>query len=278
MGFKNIFPDRRLVAYWTFKTFFPKKPLNYRMTKLPLIKQIVHKAIFEGDRHYVLPKQNAIQIGRTIEKPDDVVLPHTLIDHFIDQSSYRVIMNFCVCREAMGCRDFPVELGCIFLGETARKIHPDLGRPATKEEAKEHARKCRELGLIHSAGKSKLDTVWLDTGEGEKLFTICSCCPCCCITKGIPYSPKSLTDSYKKLPGVEVTVTDKCIGCGKCSENVCFVQAISMKDGKAVINEECRGCGRCVEICPEKAIVLTVNDRDYVRSAIRKLSEVVNVE
>ncbi len=46
---------------------------------------------------------------------------------------------------------------------------------------------------------------------------------------------------------------EKCIGCGSC-ENVCPVEAIEIKDGKAMISDSCIECGACVGECPVEAI------------------------
>ncbi|MEA4988061.1 MAG: 4Fe-4S dicluster domain-containing protein [Anaerovorax sp.] len=54
-----------------------------------------------------------------------------------------------------------------------------------------------------------------------------------------------------------VQVTDNCRGClaHPCT-SVCPVKAISIQNGKSVIdNEKCIRCGRCVDICPYHAIV-----------------------
>jgi len=46
----------------------------------------------------------------------------------------------------------------------------------------------------------------------------------------------------------------KCTGCETCVAE-CPSEAISMSDGKAVINvEECIDCGVCVDACPDEAI------------------------
>lgn len=53
----------------------------------------------------------------------------------------------------------------------------------------------------------------------------------------------------QKSPSVN---SDKCRGCKVCSvERSCPMKAVSVSDGKAVINDEiCNNCGRCVTKCP----------------------------
>ncbi|EOC99626.1 DUF362 domain-containing protein [Caldisalinibacter kiritimatiensis] len=49
-------------------------------------------------------------------------------------------------------------------------------------------------------------------------------------------------------------IEEKCIGCTMCAKN-CPVDAISMENGKAVIDPEiCIGCGECITVCPKRAI------------------------
>ena len=82
-----------------------------------------------------------------------------------------------------------------------------------------------------------------------------------------------------KMPGVNVQVTDACVGCGTCIEtDICFVKAISMVDGKAIISDACRGCGRCVEVCPNDAIELTIENMEFIKDSIMRVSSVVDVE
>ncbi|MHA1721808.1 MAG: 4Fe-4S dicluster domain-containing protein [Candidatus Baldrarchaeia archaeon] len=55
------------------------------------------------------------------------------------------------------------------------------------------------------------------------------------------------------MPGVNVKINyDKCVGCGACTKDVCFVDATHMVNGEPVITYDCKGFGSCVEICPQK--------------------------
>ena len=44
-----------------------------------------------------------------------------------------------------------------------------------------------------------------------------------------------------------------CIGQGDCVK-VCEQKAISIENGRAVINQMCCGCGKCINICPQNII------------------------
>jgi ferredoxin len=264
---KKAFPGRRYIA---------------KMTKAPLLGRAVDKMLFAGDDIMYLPKDSValktIQIGKSLEKPEDIVLPSEIIHHFIDKANFHWIMNFCICRDASKCEDYPIEYGCLFLGEAARGINPKLGCEVTKEESHEHVRKCRDVGLVHLIGRNKLDSSWLGVSPGDKLLSICNCCPCCCLWKMLPDLNAQISRKVTKMPGVDVVVTDACVGCGTCTEGVCFVDAITLVDDRAVISEQCRGCGRCVEVCPEAAIELTINNMDFVRDSIDRVDSVVDVE
>jgi MinD superfamily P-loop ATPase len=79
------------------------------------------------------------------------------------------------------------------------------------------------------------------------------------------------------MPGVTVQVTERCAGCGACTQDVCFVDAIQLLDGRAVRTEGCRACGRCVEVCPEGAIEVVVEDGGSVQEVIERISALVDV-
>ena len=186
-------------------------------------------------------------------------------------------MDFCICRSSMECKDYPIELGCLFLGEATLGINPQLGKRVSEEEALNHLKKCQDAGLVHMIGRNLLDKQWLGVDPGEKLMSICNCCPCCCLWRVAPIINPKIGSNVHKMPGVEVKVGDKCIGCGPCTEGICFVDAIHLIGERAVINNQCRACGRCVEICPQNAIELTINDEEYITKTIKLLESLVDV-
>jgi Pyruvate/2-oxoacid:ferredoxin oxidoreductase delta subunit len=269
------------------KKTFPNRFLAARATKVPVLGRILDRWLFEGDDLFYLPKDQAIQTIRTIQinqsldMPGEVVLPSQVVEHFIEKASTHWIMNVCICRDAEQCEDYPIDLGCLFLGEAALGINPKLGRRVTKEEALEHVRRCREAGLVHLIGRNKLDTVWLGVGPGSKLLTICNCCPCCCLWRVLPHVAPRISAKVTRMDGVTVTVNDRCVGCGTCTQGICFVDAIHIHevDNRAVISDACRGCGRCVEVCPQGAIEISISiERDqFVEQSIARISPLVDV-
>jgi ferredoxin len=218
-----------------------------------------------------------VEVQQPIAAPEDVVLPSLVVDHFIDQASDLWIMNACLCRQSEQCETYPIDLGCLFIGRAVREINPALGRRVTREEAKEHVRRCREAGLVHLIGRNKLDSMWLGAGPGHQLLTVCNCCPCCCLFGVLPHLDEPLRAKITRMPGVEVRVTDACVGCGACAQDVCFVDAIQIVDGRAQIGEGCVGCGRCVDVCPVNAIEVLGTDGPFVEQAIARLSPSVDV-
>lgn len=57
------------------------------------------------------------------------------------------------------------------------------------------------------------------------------------------------------IPKNGYEISEKCIGCGKCT-GVCPQNCIIISGGRAFIRQEnCLHCGGCAEICPANAIV-----------------------
>lgn len=270
-------PSKRFVRL--IEKYFPKRFQLAKLTHYPIFRGIIKKMLFENNDVTYLTKDNIVEItlNKKIDSVESIVVPSKVVEHFIDKASYRFIMDFCLCREAMQCKDYPINLGCIFMGDAAKKIPKEFGRPATKEEALTHLEKCRKAGLVHLIGRDKLDETWLGVGSKIPLITVCNCCNCCCLWKMLPYLDSSLSSSVRSMPGVKIIVNENCTGCGACTENVCFIENIKLKNGVAEIGDNCLACGRCAEICPNNAIELIIEDSDFIKKTIERVSKTVSL-
>ena len=258
------------------RSTFGSRFLLARLTHVPLIRKMVDRALFEGDDLFYLPRETHISIHQPLSRSEETVLPSQIVTAFVERAQYHWIMDTCICRVSSRCQDYPRDLGCLFLGKAVLNINPKLGHLVTMEEALDHVRRCREAGLVHLVGRNKLDTVWLGVAPGHKLLTICNCCPCCCLWRMLPDLDPSIGAKIGRLPTVEVRVMERCIGCGRCTEDVCFAGAIRLEGERAVVGDACRGCGRCVEVCPQRAIELTY-DPEAFKIAVDRIGSVVDV-
>jgi len=48
-------------------------------------------------------------------------------------------------------------------------------------------------------------------------------------------------------------------------------------NNRAVKSNECRGCGRCVDVCPQKAIEISIDDDQFMQEAVSRISSSVDV-
>jgi UDP-glucose 4-epimerase len=120
-------------------------------------------------------------------------------------------------------------------------------------------------------GKVRADNYIFDVKDRSRMLTTCFCCECCCVTRYTRYVPlKSLDPLQPRLEGVTLTVTGDCIGCGKCAKH-CYIRAIEVSGGRAVIGDYCRACGRCASVCPEGAIEIRMEDADFLEKAYNSI-------
>jgi len=258
------------------KKSFPYRSATARLTRVPVLGGFIERALFKGDDLMVLPLDKVVPIEENVEESVQIILPCQIVEHFIAEAGFLWIMDKCICRDSLSCENYPVDLGCLFLGDAARGINPKLGRSVTREEALLHVRRCREAGLFHLIGRNKIDSVWLNVGPGEKLLTICNCCPCCCVWTIIPDIADRISDCLTRMPGLKITVTDRCTGCGICTET-CIAGAIRLENDRAVIDDSCKGCGHCVAACPEGAVEVRIEDGSFLEKSIERLSSKVDV-
>jgi len=259
------------------KMIFPGRFLAARVTKVPVVGELVDRWLFAGDDLIYIPSNQVVPINEPVGGAEQLILPSQVVDHFIEKANVHWIMNSCICRDANRCQDYPIELGCLFLGEAALGINPEMGRSVTKEAALEHVKRCQEAGLVHMVGRNKLDTVWLGVNPGSKLLTICNCCPCCCVWGVLPEVTPQINAKVNRMPGLTVSITDECIACDLCLDDVCFVNAISVSDGYYHIDDICKGCGRCVAICPAEAIEITIQDDQFIKATVARISPLVDL-
>jgi ferredoxin len=263
------------------KKSFALRYFGAEMTKWPIIGRVMEHALFNGhqtgDALFYLPKDHVL-IHQDIESQDNLVVPSTVVAHFIKEAKHVFLMNKCICRDAADCQTYDHNIGCIFLGEAVLDINPKLGKLVDKDTALAHVELARKAGLVHLIGRDKIDAVWMGVNPSIKLMTICNCCSCCCLFRFLPNLAPKLQKKIERMPGVRVIISGGCTGCGKCTEDVCFINAIHLEQGRAVIDDDCRGCGSCVEVCPHGAIEVLIERDDYIDNAIKRLSQAVDVK
>lgn len=190
---------------------------------------------------------------------EKTVVPMDMLKESLRHVDYISGMDTCLCRESADCKDFPHDLGCLFLGDAAKTaVKHGLGRRITYEEACERIDRAADLGLMAQAVWIEVEQLlWgIKNDEMDRFLEVCFCCPCCCIVGKLSSNLKD-EDRIRFHPSGWTAVADrtKCVGCQQCV-NHCPLEAIKMgEDGKIVINhEKCVGCGLCKTKCNVGAI------------------------
>lgn len=239
-----------------------------RLTKKSkIINKIITKLLFEDDEIIFVP--NTIEINKPIESSETKFIPTDVLKEVIKQAEDIVIMNTCLCRSSSDCKDYPQDIGCIFLGPTTKKIPRTICHEATVDEAIKQVDRADAAGLTHMLGKNKIDSIWMNVRPREGLLTICHCCPCCCLWKVIPDLNEGIVNKMEPLEGVSIKFNpDKCINCGECLKNTCMSKAITQVDDEINFNKDkCIGCGLCVYKCRQNAFTISFNDKSVKKVA-----------
>lgn len=197
--------------------------------------------------------------------------PPEVIAAYIERTPQRVIMNRCLCRTARDCRDYPLDIGCLFMGESALRMPAQISRRVDAAEARRHLEQAVRAGLVPLVGKVRFDNFAFLIPDEKKLLSVCFCCPCCCMMAYYRHLPPHRLDTvFPRLEGLSIEVTDACRGCGTCAAQ-CYVKAVRVVNGRAVHSATCRGCGRCARVCPNGAVRITLNRSDYQAQVIRRI-------
>lgn len=246
-------------------------------TMLAVIRSIFRVISLPGirDRHsWVHPEKNMSTVLPINEelKQNGVLAPVPIVSELINKSSYRMIMNICGCRQAYDCNNHSAEIGCLFMGESVRKIPRGLGRPVSREEAVAHLHRAIDNGLVPAVGKANVDTFLYQLPSDGKFVSVCFCCHCCCLGGAFKNLPAEHFNRISpRLEGLRIEVTDTCTGCGTCME-YCLYEAITIEDGRAVHSEICRGCGRCSRYCPSNAVNISLDNPNFQADVLNRIS------
>jgi len=220
---------------------------------------------------------SVIPVNENIEGAENIALPIEIIDKLIEKSTTRVILKKCVCRHNYDCSNYPDDVGCLFLGESALETPKNWRQIVDKDQAKQHAKKAISLGLVPMVGKIRFDSDTLGIVDRGKLMTICFCCECCCLGRFMAPFPAPLIDRLQhRIEGMTIEVTDQCIGCGECVDS-CYLKAIEIVNGRAVRKDICRLCGRCAARCPQQAIKIRLDNPNVVDDVVNRLLSIVEI-
>ncbi len=247
---------------WSLYTrFIPFSGVLLKYTGHPVLGPYMRRLYrFEGPGRQTQSHIIPISEDLTYKNDNKLITPIDLLRNVIEDSSYRIIMNRCVCRDGYGCTEHPRDLGCIMLGEACRNmVARGIARQATVEECLEHLDKAKERELVAIAAWAEFETVvkGIPHEHHQDYFEICLCCTCCCL--GMRHYKDILKSEHMrkifKSIGWRARGTGDCTSCGMCVD-ACPVDAIEVGQNKISVADNCIGCGLCGHRCPEDAIVM----------------------
>lgn len=121
------------------------------MTKrFAFFRKFVDYFLFRNDHITYLPNPRTIELHADVERNGQLIMPTYAIEHFVEKAS-------SICREADSCEDYPIDLGCLFMGEAVKEINPKLGRMVSKDETRAHLRRAESEGLIFLIARNRVD-------------------------------------------------------------------------------------------------------------------------
>lgn len=236
-----------------------------RILELPVVGPVMRRMGMLDPQPKALTQGYYLNLNVDItDKAESVIMPIDMMKQAIRESSYRIIMDKCICRSSSECKNFPSNHGCIFIGEGVRVcVENGVAREATIEEALAHVDRGAELGLVGLSVWIEIEQyAWGVKDEDMKRWLeFCFCCPCCCVgfKMGQGLKDKRIFQDHFRSIGWKAAVDpEACTRCRICLDVKCPVAAISANgDGPAVISAmDCVGCGICAARCPQKAITL----------------------
>jgi ferredoxin len=244
-----------------YAMFHPSSAKVMRLTSHPIWGPVIRKLYrLEGEGYHT--QAHILPINQSLAKSDrldqSTVMPIQLVREAVERSTYRIILHNCLCRDGFECKDYPVDVGCLMLGEACRRmVATGIAKSVTVEEALAHLDKASLLGLVPICAWVEFEAIakGISDEDHTNYFEVCFCCPCCCI--GLHNYKHMFKNehmrSVMKSIGWRAQCTEECIGCGKCVD-VCPLACISQEGDVISVGETCVGCGLCAVHCPVNAI------------------------
>jgi hypothetical protein len=134
---------RPKIIFDLLMNFWPLSKLANRLGNQPVVGFLVRPLFNSTENESII-----LPVHQAVRAEESVVLPPAILEPLIAKSDARVLLHRCICRHAEHCATYPEELGCLFLGEGATRIHPSMGRSVSTEEALAHTRTAMEKGLF----------------------------------------------------------------------------------------------------------------------------------
>lgn len=225
-----------------------------------------------------------LPINEDLEIPPSAPAPLDLLERLIEEASHRVIYKACGCRTAGDCKNHPLDIGCLLMGDQAIESPRSVSREVGRSEAKEHMHRAVEAGLVPMVGKARVDNYIFGIKDHRRMMTCCFCCDCCCITRVERFFPvKHLEQMFPRLDGARIEVTSECDGCpdgkAECFER-CYIKAIRLdgegRSRRALVTDRCRACGRCALACPRDAISVKIEEDAFLEKSYERILAHVN--
>ena len=234
-----------------------------RITRIPLLGRL---------HPFAKPKSTLVtQLPINVElQSEKIPLPPAVLKEIAKRTPYIHRLEICPCRVGYNCQKHPHDIACLFFGETGFDVSPLLSTRISAEQAIAHIDRAVENGLVPGIARARLDYYYFMLKDEHKLLACCFCCDCCCALSKYRVVPQETLDQvFPRLEGLEIKVTNKCVGCGTCAKQ-CYMKAIRVNYGKARHTDTCRGCGRCATVCPQGAVEIKITDPAYLGKTVEK--------